>query len=87
MKCKRIDVELTLPNGKREQFTIPSHRSWPADLHNRLSTYYPASEVRIVENFPNTQPSDTKPFQSGVMFEIRSNYYVYGFLVAGKTRE
>jgi len=87
VKRKRIDVELKLPNGKRETFTISSNKSWQENLRTRISGYYPASEVRIVENFPKTQPSPAKPFQSGVMFEIRSNYYAYGFLIAGKPRE
>ncbi len=87
MKCKGIHVELKLPNGKREAFTISSDESWREILRTRLSGYYPSSEVRIVENFPKTAPSPAKPFQSGVMFEIRTNYYTFGFLIAGKPRE
>ncbi len=82
MNSSKMSVELRLPNGRQKQFTLTAGKAWQEHLHARVLESYPRSRsVRFVDGLPGRYPGRDRPFQTAIMFEIRKNYFVHGFLV------
>lgn len=82
MHPSKMSIELRLPNGRQTAFTLSGGKKWQEHLRTRVLEYFPrCRDIRFVDGLPNQQPKKDRPFQTAVMFEIRKNYFVHGYLV------
>lgn len=83
MSKKKISIHLLLPNGRQKNFSIVPGSNWKHALRAEIQNLYPRSDdIKFVEEPPKNGLSAGKSFKSGIMFEVRKDYYLLGHVTA-----
>lgn len=74
-------VQVSLPNRKKQQFTLSGFSDLKSALSEKLLLVYPdAIDVQFVENVPSGIAKGGKTFKTAVMFQVRERLFMYGLI-------